>query len=186
MSKINIIPSTMLYPVPTVMVTCGANEQEHNIITIAWTGTICSEPPMCYISVRPSRHSHPIIKKNQEFVINLVSANIAKQCDWCGVRSGKNVDKFKETGLTKIPAQIVKAPMIKESPVNLECVVKNILSLGTHDMFIADIVAVHADERIYDPTTQKLDMVSAELVCYSNTFYQQAGAVIGKHGFSIK
>ena len=186
MNKIILPASTMLFPVPTVMVTCGADESEHNIITIAWTGTICSEPPMCYVSIRPSRYSHGIISKNKEFVINLTTAKIAEAMDWCGVRSGNKYNKFSETGLTKIPAKIVNAPMIKESPVNIECQVKNILKLGTHDMFIAEVVAVHANEDIVDIENKKIDLTKSELVCYSNTLYVQTDKIIGKHGFSLK
>ena len=184
MNKIELSPTTMLYPVPTVMVSCGSNENEHNIVTIAWTGTICSDPPMCYISVRPSRHSYEIIKRNKEFVINLISEELIKPMDWCGVRSGKKHDKFKDAGLTKVPAKVVKAPLIKEAPVNIECVVKNIIPLGTHDMFLAEVVAIHADENIVEKNHIHLE--KAGLICYSNGNYQRLGEVIGRYGFTAK
>ena len=150
MSKISWKPGTMIYPLPAIMVSCGSTEEEFNIITIAWTGTICSNPPMCYISVRPNRHSYEIIKKNMEFVINLTTEDLVFATDWCGVKSGKDFNKFKEMNLTPQKAQIVKAPLIAESPVNIECVVKEIKQLGSHDMFIAEVVAINADDKFIE------------------------------------
>ncbi|HOU31417.1 MAG TPA: flavin reductase family protein, partial [Bacteroidales bacterium] len=146
MGKLLWKPGTMIYPLPAVMVSCGASEEEYNIITVSWTGTICTEPPMCYISVRPERHSYGIIKKNMDFVINLTTEKLARATDWCGVNSGALFNKFKETGLTPVRATIVKSPLIEESPVNIECVVREIKELGTHHMFISEVVAIHADE----------------------------------------
>ena len=135
---------TMIYPLPAVLVSCGDISSEYNIITIAWTGIISTEPPMCYISVRPQRYSYGLIKKSGEFVINLTTRKLAYATDWCGVRSGKDYDKFREMKLTPKPAKIVSAPLIGESPVNLECRVKEIKEMGSHHMFIADILNVHA------------------------------------------
>ncbi|OFX44729.1 MAG: flavin reductase, partial [Bacteroidetes bacterium GWA2_30_7] len=142
MPKIQWKPGTMIYPLPAVMVSCGSDIEEYNIITISWTGTICTNPPMCYISIRPDRYSHGIIMKNKEFVINLTTKKLAYETDWCGVNSGREHNKFQEMKLTPSKAQIVKAPIINESPVNIECIVKDILALGSHDMFIAEVVNV--------------------------------------------
>ena len=142
-------PGTMLYPLPPVMVTCGTMEKP-NVLTVAWTGIINSDPAMTYISVRPSRYSHELIKNNKEFVINLTTAKLLKAADFCGVKSGKGIDKFKETGLTVLPCQKVKAPMIEQSPLSLECRVTEIKPLGSHDMFLAEIVAVHVEEELLD------------------------------------
>jgi len=176
----------MLNPAPVVMVSCGETPDEYNIITVAWCGTVCSDPPMCYISVRPERHSYPIIKERQEFVINLVSAELAERTDWCGVRSGKKYNKFLETDLTPVRGSKVKAPLIYESPVNLECVVKQVVPLGSHDMFLAEIVAVHANETLFDKKTGAMHLERANLVSYSNGHYYQLGKIIGKFGFSVE
>lgn len=136
MSKLLWKPGTMIYPLPAVMVSCGSEPAEYNLITISWTGTINTDPAMCYISVRPSRHSYNIIKKNGEFVINLTTKPLVFAADWCGVKSGKDHNKFEEMGLTPVPASRVKAPLLKESPVNIECIVKEIKELGSHHMFI--------------------------------------------------
>ena len=141
-------PGTMIYPLPAVLVSCGKEESEYNIITVAWTGTICTNPPMCYISVRPERHSYEIIKRNMEFVINLTTKDMAFATDWCGVRSGRDYHKFDEMKLTPGQCTVVSAPLIEESPLCIECRVKEIVSLGSHDMFIADVVNVRADDRI--------------------------------------
>ncbi len=144
--KHNWKPGTMIYPLPAVLVSCGATPEEYNLFTVAWTGTICTNPPMCYISVRPERHSYPIIRKNMEFVINLTTEQLAYATDWCGVRSGKDYNKFEEMHLTPGKAEIVKAPTVEEAPVCIECRVKEIVSLGSHDMFIAEVVNVQADD----------------------------------------
>ena len=176
----------MIYPLPAVMVSCGASPEEYNIITVSWTGTINTNPPMCYISVRPERHSHAIIKKNGEFVINLTTKKLAKATDWCGVKSGKNIDKFKLMNLTLGKAQIVKAPVIVESPVNIECVVEEIKPLGSHDMFIAKVVNVQADEKYLDTETGAFKLFEAQPIVYSHGFYYEVGNRIGKFGFSVK
>ena len=143
-------PGNMLYPLPAVMVSLADQEGHPNIITLAWVGTVCTNPPMVSISVRPERYSYPILKETGEFVINLTTKELVYATDYCGVRSGRDVDKFKEMKLTAVPASVVKAPMIGESPVNIECKVRQIMPLGSHDMFLADVVAVHADEKYMD------------------------------------
>ncbi len=135
-------PGTMVYPLPAVMVSCGNSKEEYNIITVSWVGTICTNPPMCYISVRPSRHSYEIIKRTGEFVINLTNEELARATDWCGVKSGKDCNKFEEMNLTAVKGEMVDAPIIEESPLCIECKVKEIKPLGTHDMFIAEVVNV--------------------------------------------
>lgn len=176
----------MIYPLPAVMVSCGAKPEEYNILTVSWTGTICTDPAMCYISVRPQRHSFNIIKKNREFVINLTTADLAFVTDWCGVKSGSKHKKFEEMGLTAVPASKVKAPMIEESPVNIECVVKEIKDLGSHHMFISEVVAVHADEQLIDVKTGLFKLNDSGLLCYSHGKYYQMGKRIGKFGFSVQ
>ena len=136
----------MLYPLPAVMVSVTDGKGQDDIITVAWTGTICTNPPMVYISVRPSRFSHHMLMETGEFVINLTTEKLTRATDYCGVRSGRDVDKFKETGLTREKAEFVKAPMIKESPVSIECRVTEVKKLGSHDIFLAEVLAVHADE----------------------------------------
>ena len=184
--KIRWKPGTMIYPLPAVMVTCGSTKEDFNIITIAWTGTVCTEPPMCYISVRPSRHSYSLIKNNGEFVINLTSRDLARHTDWCGVKSGKNVNKFKETGLTPIAGDIVKAPLIKEAPINIECIVKDILELGVHHMFLAEVVAIHAEPAYMDKESGEFDLNRANMISYSHGKYYETGKFVGKFGFSVK
>lgn len=179
-------PGTMIYPLPAIMVSCGETVEEHNIITISWLGTICTNPPMCYISVRPERHSYPIIKRTGEFVLNLTTEDMAFATDWCGVRSGKDFNKFEEMKLTAGKASAVNAPIIKESPLNIECRVKEVLALGSHDMFIADVVAVQADERFIIPETGQFDMKAANLIAYSHGHYYKLGEEIGKFGWSVQ
>ena len=177
-------PGEMLYPVPVVMATLGEGD-EANIITIAWTGIINSKPPMTYISVRKERHSHPILSKTGEFVINLCTEELVKATDYCGVKSGRDVDKFKEMGLTKEPADIVKCHMIKESPINLECKVTQVVELGSHDMFMAEIVKVHAAEELFDEEG-RMDPVKAGLVAYIHgEYYPVKRTPLGKFGYSI-
>jgi flavin reductase (DIM6/NTAB) family NADH-FMN oxidoreductase RutF len=186
MSKVLWKPGTMIYPLPAVMVSCGAEPSEYNIITVAWTGTICTDPAMCYISVRPSRHSYNIIRKNGEFVINLTTKALAFTTDWCGVKSGKDHNKFKETGLTPVPASKIKAPLIKESPVNIECIVREIKELGSHHMFISEVVAINADEEYIDKKTGAFRLYDTSPVCYSHGKYFETGKLIGKFGFSVE
>ncbi len=177
-------PGNMLYPLPAVMVSCGAEKKEHNIITISWTGTINSDPPMCYISVRPGRYSYDIIKKNMAFVINLTTEELVRVTDFNGVKSGRKVDKFAQGRLTPIKATKVAAPIIAECPVNIECKVTHIIPLGTHDMFMAEIVAVHVDEHLIDDKNH-LRLDKANLLAYSHGFYYVLGKNKGRFGFSV-
>lgn len=184
MSKLTWKPGTMLYPVPAVMVSCR-NKEKDNIITIAWVGTICTNPPMVSISVRPSRYSYEMIKESGEFVINLPGANMAYATDFSGVKSGKDIDKFKHLNLTKIEGTKVNCPMIDECPVNIECKVQNIVPLGSHHMFIAEVLAVNVDEKLLDEN-DKLNLDKANLLCYSHGEYSTVSKPIGKFGFSVK
>lgn len=186
MNKVSWKPGTMVYPAPAVLVSCGATEDEYNMLTVAWTGTICSNPAMCYISVRPERHSHAIIKRTGEFVINLTTAEMAYATDWCGVRSGRDYDKFAQMHLTAVRAEKVNAPVIAESPLNIECKVKEIIPLGSHDMFIAEVVNVQADESLIDPKTGHFDLEKAQLIAYSHGQYYELGKHIGKFGWSVE
>lgn len=176
----------MIYPLPAVMVSLGRDESEYNILTVSWTGTICTDPALCYISVRPGRHSYPILKKNMEFVINLTTEKLARAADWCGVRSGKEYNKFREMNLTPVKAQIVEAPYIEEAPLCIECRVREVIPLGTHDMFIAEVVNILADKQYIDPETGSFDMKKAGLIAYSHGKYYRLGEMIGKFGWSVE
>lgn len=178
-------PGNMVYPIPAVLVTVADKEGNDNVLTIAWTGTISSDPAMAYVSIRPSRYSYNMIKQTKEFVINLTTKELAFATDFCGVKSGRDVDKFKEMGLTREPAQYVKAPLIKESPVNIECKVVDIKPCGTHDMFIGEVLAVHADEKYIDETG-RFDLSKAEPLVYSHGQYYSLGEKIGKFGYSVR
>ena len=178
-------PGTIVYPLPAVMVSCGENPEEYNIITIAWTGTINSDPPMCYISVRPGRHSYDIIKRTGEFVINLTTEKLAKATDWCGCRSGRKYNKWEEMNLTPAPAKMVKAPIIEESPVNIECRVKDIVELGSHHMFISEVVSVSVDDT-YMNEEQAFSFSKANPLVYSHGHYFGMGERIGKFGWSVE
>ena len=186
MSKVMWKPGTMIYPLPAIMVSCGNKPENFNIITISWTGTINTDPAMCYISIRPSRHSYDIIKEHKEFVINLTTKDLAKQTDWCGVRSGKDYNKFKEMKLTPEKAKFVSAPMIAEAPISIECQVTDIIPLGSHDMFIAKVLAVHAQERLIDKNTGALDLRQTSPLTYIHGAYYEPGEKIGKFGFSVQ
>ena len=166
------------------MVSCGTME-ESNIITVAWTGILNTNPAMCYISVRPERYSHDIIKENGEFAINLTTRQLAYATDWCGVKSGRDVDKFKEMKLTKEKANIISVPLIKESPVSVECKVKEIVPLGSHDMFVAEIVAIDADEKYIDEKGA-FDISKCDLIAYANGGYYPLESKIGKFGYSVQ
>lgn len=178
-----LAPGTLLSPLPAVMVTCGTKEKA-NILTIAWTGIINTRPPMTYISVRPSRHSYGIIKESGEFVINLTTSKLVRETDFCGVRSGKDMDKAAKCGLHLEYASSVSAPIISESPLSLECRVKEICPLGSHDMFIADIVAINADERYID-SKGKINLQQAGLMAYSHGEYFSLGRKLGEFGYSV-
>ena len=186
MSKIHWKPGTMIYPLPVVLVTVGETPKDYNIITIAWTGTICSDPPMCYISVRPGRHSYAILKRTSEFVINLTTRELACATDWCGVKSGRDVNKFQKMNLTPGPAAAVKAPVIMESPVNIECRVVNVVPLGSHDMFVATVVNVQADEKYINSKTGVFSLSQARPICYSHGQYYELGERVGKFGYSVE
>ena len=185
MSKVSWKPGTMIYPLPAVLVTCGTMERS-NMITIAWTGTICTNPPMCYISVRPERYSHQMIKERMEFTINLTTAAMARATDWAGVRSGADYDKWAETGLTPEHGVAVSCPSIAESPLSIECRVKEIVHLGSHDMFVADVINVLADESLIDPVTGAFDLAAAGLLNYSHGQYFEQGVPIGRFGWTVK
>ena len=171
-------PGTMIYPLPAVMISCGETEEEYNILTVSWVGTICTNPPMCYISVRPERHSYEIIKRTGEFVINLTNEELAYATDWCGVKSGKNVNKFNEMKLTPVKGEMVNAPLIKESPLCIECRVKEIIPLGSHDMFISEVINVQADSRYIDKKTDTFDLEKAKLIAYSHGHNHKLGEEI--------
>lgn len=184
MSKVTWKPGTFLYPLPVVMVSCGTM-QKPNIITVAWTGIINTNPAMVYISVRPSRYSYKLIKKQGEFIINLTTENLVRATDWCGVKSGVKIDKFKEMKLHKEKAKFVKCPMIKESPVSVECKVKEIKEMDSHHMFIAEVLAINSDKKYIDDKGA-FDISRCNLIAYSNGHYYQMGKKIGKFGFSVE
>lgn len=178
-------PGNMVYPVPAVMVTVADRDGESNIITIAWTGTVCTNPPMAYISVRPERHSYGMLKESGEFVINLTTEKLVHATDYCGVKSGRDTDKWKDTGLTPIPAQAVGAPLIKESPVNIECRVTEVKELGSHHMFLAEVVAVDVDEAYLDEKG-KFELHKAAPIVYSHGEYYGLSSLLGTFGYSIR
>ena len=184
MSKVTWKPGTFLYPLPAVMVSCGDMEKS-NIITVAWTGILNTDPAMVYISVRPSRYSYNMIKEKGEFVINLTTKDLAYATDWCGVKTGAKVDKFKEMKLTKEKAKFVKCPMIKESPVSVECKVKEVRELGSHHLFVAEVLAINADEKYIDEKGA-FDISKCDLIAYSNGNYYSLGKKIGRFGFSVQ
>lgn len=178
-------PGNMIYPVPSVLVTVADCEGNSNIITIAWTGTICTNPPMAYISVRPERYSYHMLRESGEFVINLATESMAYATDYCGVRSGRNVDKWKETGLTPVPAQTVKAPVIAESPVAIECRVTEVKELGSHHMFLAEVTGVSVDEQWLNERGS-LELAKAEPIVYSHGGYYGLSELLGTFGWSVK
>lgn len=184
MSKVTWKSGTFLYPLPAVMVSCG-NMEKSNIITVAWTGILNTNPAMVYISVRPTRYSYNLIKESGEFVINLTTKDLAYATDWCGVKTGAKVDKFAEMHLTKEKAKFVKCPMIKESPVSVECKVKEIKELGSHHMFVAEVLAINADEKYIDEKGA-FDISKCKLMAYANGGYYALGKKIGKFGFSVQ
>lgn len=185
MSKELWKPGNMLYPLPVVMVSMTDRDGKYNIITLAWVGTICSDPPMVSISVRPERYSHPILKETGEFVVNLTTRELAFATDYCGVKSGRDVDKFREMNLTPLSGKEVAAPLIAESPVCIECKVKQILPLGSHDMFVAEVVAVHADSRYMDENN-RFCLEKAEPIVYSHGSYLTCGEQLGTFGYSVR
>lgn len=182
----NLKPGTMIYPLPAVIVTCGSSVEQSNMLTVAWTGTICTDPAMCYISVRPSRHSYAMIREQMQFTINLTTGAMARATDWAGVRSGRDHDKWKETGLTPVAGVAVSCPYIRESPLCIECKVKSVLPLGSHHMFVAQVVNVLADESLFDPETDAFRLCDAGLINYSHGQYFRQGDPIGRFGFSVQ
>ncbi len=183
MSKITWKAGTLLAPVPPALISCGTVDKP-NVMTAAWTGIINSEPPMTYVSIRPSRFSHALIKQSGEFVINLTTLSLVEAADYCGVKSGRDTDKFAAMHLTPIACSKISAPQVLESPLSLECKVKNIMSLGSHDMFVAEIVAVNVDEKFIDEKGH-LDLEKAGLVAYSHGHYYTLGRNLGGFGFSV-
>ena len=174
----------ILYPLPAVMVSCGSMEQA-NIITIAWTGTLCTNPPIVYVSIRPTRYSYKLIKDSMEFVINLTTNNLVKETDFCGVKSGRDYDKFKVNKLTPIKGNFVSSPMIEESPVNIECKVEQIIPLGSHDMFLGRVMGVTIDDRYMDENG-KFHLNESGLISYSHGEYFELGKKYGKFGHSVR
>ena len=184
-SHVSWKPGTMVYPLPAALISCGTSPEDYNLITISWLGTISTNPPMCYISVRPERHSYHLIKQAGEFVINLTNEDMAHATDWCGVKSGRDVNKFSETGLTPVKAELIQAPIIAESPLCIECKIKDIIPLGSHDMFIANVVNIQANKKYIDQETDSFDMAKAKLIAYSHGHYYKMGEEIGKFGWTV-
>lgn len=184
MSKISWKGGALVAPLPPVLVSCGTMEK-NNLITIAWTGIVNTIPPKTYVSIRPSRFSYDIIKNSKEFVINLTTSQMIKAVDFCGVRSGKDIDKFKVTGLTPEAATKVSCPMVAESPISIECKVSDIIPLGSHDMFLADIIAINVDEQYID-ANGKLHLDKSSLAAFAHGEYFELGKKLGTFGFSVR
>lgn len=177
-------PGTMIYPIPAVLVSCGTGECS-NLITVAWTGTVCTDPAMCYISLRPERYSYSLVHDTMEFTINLTTDSLAQATDWCGVRSGRDHDKWAHTGLTPQKGVMVGCPSVAEAPVSIECRVRQIIHLGSHDMFLAEVLCVLADEKLIDPATGAFRLDDSGLITYSHGKYFALGAPIGRFGWSV-
>lgn len=187
MAKIMWKPGTMVYPAPAALISCGSVDKGNaNMLTIAWIGTICTNPAMLSISIRPERHSYNIIRDEMQFTVNLTTEELLRATDWCGVRSGSECDKFKETGLTPAPGIANTCCMIAESPLSIECRVKTIMHLGSHDMFIAEVLNVVADDRYFDEKTGYFDLGKAKLTAYCHGRYYGLGEMLGTFGFSVK
>lgn len=176
----------MIYPLPAMLVSCGATPDEYNVFTAAWVGTICSDPAMCYVSIRPERFSHDIVKRNMAFTLNLTTEELARATDWCGVRSGRDYDKWKEMHITPVKGVKVAAPYVEESPMSIECRVRDIVHLGTHDMFIAEVMNIIADDKYLDEKTGLLDLKKANVIAYCHGEYFRLGEAIGKFGWTVK
>lgn len=185
MEKENFKPGNMLYPLPVVMVSCSDEFGNNNIITVAWCGTICTNPPMVSVSIRPERHSYAMIEKTKEFVINLTTEELTRATDFCGVRSGRDFDKFKEMKLTPKKGEKVNAPVIVESPVNIECRLKEIVKLGSHDMFVAEVVGVQVGKQFLNETG-KFELNKTKPVVYSHGEYYGLGTLLGNFGYSVR
>jgi flavin reductase (DIM6/NTAB) family NADH-FMN oxidoreductase RutF len=185
LKKIEKAGTTILAPIPVVMVSCEANGFSKNIITLAWVGTVCSDPPMVSISIRPERYSYRMIKESKEFVINIPNTTLLETTDYCGTVSGRDADKFSQTGLTAMPGKFVKAPLIAEAPVNMECQLKQVIPLGSHDLFIAEVLLVHVNEDCLNEKAQ-LDLNKMQGVVYGNGKYYGVGSGLGYYGYSGK
>lgn len=179
-------PGTMIYPLPAVLVSCGDAPDNYNLMTAAWTGTLCSEPALCYVSIRPERHSHALITRTGEFVLNLTTVALARAVDWCGVRSGRDGDKFAAMHLTPVPGHWTKAPVVNEAPVSVECRVKQIVPLGSHDMFIGEVLGVQADACYMDKDSGAFNLQQANLLAYAHGHYYALGKALGKFGWSVR
>lgn len=186
MSRVDWKPGTLVYPVPAVLISCGDFDGEANLFTASWVGTICTKPPMCYVSIRPERYSYNIIKERMEFGINLTTASMAQATDWCGVTSGRRYDKLAHTGLAVESATCISAPLLIDSPISIECKVKDIIPLGSHDMFIAEVVNIRANELYLDTETGGFDMERAGLIAYAHGEYFALGEFLGHFGWSVK
>lgn len=183
---INWKPGTMVYPAPAVLVSCGSTPDTANMLTVAWTGTICTNPAMLSISIRPERHSYPIIRNEMQFTLNLTTTAMARAVDWCGVRSGADYNKWKETGLTPVPGVNNTCYYIEESPLAIECRVTDILELGSHHMFIGRVLGLLADEKYINPETGAFNLRDASLLAYSHGKYYSLGDMLGHFGFSVR
>jgi flavin reductase (DIM6/NTAB) family NADH-FMN oxidoreductase RutF len=184
MTKATLKPGTYLYPVPAVMVTCGSLDKP-NIITLAWVGTVCSSPPMVGISIRPSRYSHGLVKQYGEFAVNLPTADLAQATDYCGTVSGRKIDKFSQTGLTPVAAKAISTAIIAECPVNIECRVAQVVSLGSHDLFLGEVVAVQADQEVLNDQGE-IDLTQTRPLAYGSARYWSLGQLLGTYGYSAK
>lgn len=178
-------PGNMLYPLPAVLVSVTDKEGRDNLLTVAWAGTVCTNPPMVSISVRPERFSYHSIEETGEFVINLTTKDMVRGVDFCGVKSGRDMDKFEAVGFTKLPAKKVKAPLVEQSPVSIECKVRHKLELGSHTMFVADVVSVSVDEKYMDQNG-RFHLDEAQPLVYSHGIYYDLGDALGKFGYSVK
>lgn len=185
MAKQKWKPGNMVYPLPAVLVSCGVKKGNINVMTAAWTGTVCSDPPMVYVSVRKERHSHHMIQETREYVINLTTEKLAWAADFCGVRSGRDLDKFKEMKLTPVQGELQYAPMIEESPVSIECRVTNVMELGSHDMFMAEVTAVYVDEQYMDEKGT-FHLEKAAPMVYSHGQYYGLGRHLGGFGYAVR
>ena len=185
MAKQKWKPGNMVYPLPAVLVSCGDKEGNVNLMTAAWTGTICSDPPMVYVSIRKERHSHHMVKETGEYVINLTTEDLARATDFCGVRSGRDMDKFKEMNLTPVFGELQYAPMIEESPVSIECRVTNVMELGSHDMFMAEVTAVYVDEKYMDEKGT-FHLEKSNPLVYSHGQYYGIGKHLGGFGYAVR
>lgn len=185
MKKIKFKPGNMLYPLPAVLISCGTTDGQSNLFTAAWTGTICTNPPMLSVSIRPERYSYRMIRESREFVVNLTTKELCFAADFCGVRSGRDVDKWKACHLTKIKADTVSCPMVKESPVNIECHVTEIKELGSHHMFLAEVTTVHVDEAYMDDKNT-FHLNKSGLITYSHGKYFTLGKKLGHFGYSVQ